>query len=529
MRFQAALSAMLFASIGSATPSSAQAPQGTVRFIPQSEVAVFDPVTSVLAVTQQHGYMIYDTLFSQDAKGAPQPQMVDSYTLDPAGRVYTMTLRPGLKFHDGSPVRAADAVASIKRWAQRDVVGSRLVALGLEVKVVDDKTFSVETAAPTALVLEGFAKPTSSALFVMREQDAAKPPSEPVTANIGSGPFRFVRAEYVQGSKLVYERNPDYVPRQEPPSNFSGGKVVNVARVEFMIIPDATTAIAALSSGEIDVYEAPPLDLMPILKSRPGIEVRALNKNGIMGVMRPNHLFPPFDNAKARQALMAMTNQEEYLQVAGGPDPVNWRLCKSFLGCGLPSTTEAGMEGFAAQNIEKARELLTQSGYKNEPVLVMQPTDMPLIRNFTDVTIENMRKVGFNVQPLAIDWATMIQRRANQSAPDKGGWNIFHTWAYSFELTSPVANFLLTAPCEGKGWFGWACDKDLEKLRADWAAEGDAAKRARLYEQVQRRAAEFMPYVPLGQYMTPTAYRGAVTGLVEAPLTVFWNIAKKAP
>jgi peptide/nickel transport system substrate-binding protein len=508
--------------------AAARAQGGTIRFVPQSEATIFDPVTSVIAVTQQHAYMIYDTLFSLDANGVPQPQMVDTVTRDPSGRVYTMTLRAGLKFHDGSAVRAADAVASIKRWARRDVVGTRLVQLGMKVAVVDDKTFTVETTEPTALVLEGFAKPTSSALFVMREQDAMNEPTKAVTANIGSGPFKFVAGEYVSGSKLVYERNRDYVPRAEPVSYFSGGKKVNVDRVEFVIIPDAATAVSALSTGEVDIYEAPPLDLLPVLQQRPGVKTRVLNKNGIMAVLRPNHLHPPFDNPKARQALMMMVDQDEYMAVAGGPDKANWLPCKSFLGCGLPSTTQAGTEIYASQNIEKAKQLLKESGYKNEPVTVMQPADQALVRDLTEVTVATMRKVGFNVNVLAIDWATMLQRRDSQAAPDKGGWNIFHTWSYSFELTNPVANFLLTAPCGGKGWFGWACDEKLEKLRSDWASESDPAKRKALYEQVQIRSAEIIPYVPLGQFLSPIAYRDRVDGLVDAPLTIFWNMTKKS-
>lgn len=526
IRFMAA--AAILASVGGlcGVADTARAQSKTIRFIPQSEATIFDPVVSVIAVTQQHAYMIYDTLFSLDESGVPKPQMVGAHSLDASGRAHTMTLRPGLKFHDGSPVRAADAVASIKRWAARDLVGGKLVQLGMKLDVVDERTFTVTMNEPTALVLEAFAKPTSSALFVMREKDALTEPTRPVTDNIGSGPFRFVRGEYLSGNRLVYEKNPDYVPRDEPASYFAGGKKVNVDRVEFRILSDSGSAVAALGTGEIDVYEAPPLDLLPVLKANPQLSTRVLNKTGIMGVLRPNHLHPPFNNPKARAALFAMVDQREYLSVAGGSDASNWRECYSFLGCNVPNQSEAGTEAYRKQNIDLAKQLLKESGYAGEPVLVMLPADQALIRGLTEVTIENLRKVGFNVDVLTIDWATMLQRRAKQDPPQQGGWSIFHTWTYPFEIASPVVNFFLTAPCQGKGWFGWPCDPEHEKLRDAWASEGDPAKRLAIYQQIQLRASQTVPFVPLGQWYAPVAMRKSITGLVDTPVTVFWNVQK---
>ncbi len=510
-----------------AAQAQAQSPSGVIHFVPQSEVTIFDPVTNVAAVTQQHAYLIYDNLFGQDANGEPKPQMVDSYSLDSSGTVYTMTLRPGLKFHDGSPVRAVDAVASIKRWAQRDTVGLKLVSMGLKLGIVDDRTFTVATDVPTPLVLQGFAKPTSSALFVMREKDAQTAPATPVTANIGSGPFRFVASEYRPGAKLVYERNPDYVPRAEPPSNFAGGKVVHVNRVEFDIIPDSSTAMNALIKGDIDIYEAPPLDLLPLLAKRTDIRTRALNKGGIMGVIRPNHLRGVFHNEKARQALLAMVDQSDYLQLLGGDDQKNWVPCWSFLGCSAPNTPQGPLVGVKHPDLEKARKLLQESGYKGEPVVVMEPNDNETIRPITQLTVETMRKVGFNVQVDDIDWATMLSQRARQAPSDQGGWDIFLTWSYSFELSNPVVNFFLSSPCGGKGWFGWPCDPEMEKLRDAWATEPDKAKRDALGMQIQSRAADTVPFVPLGQYLSPIAYSTRVENLVDAPVTVFWGLSKK--
>src|SRR3954470_18607676 len=358
----------------------AQPARKVLRFVPQYESTVLDPVTSILQVTHQTAFLPYDTLLARDAAGAIRPPMLESYQLDPAGRTYTMVLRPNLRFHDGSPVRAADVVASIRRWALRDNAGVWLARFGMRVAVVDERTFTIETPSPTPLVLLALSAPADPP-YIMRERDAQNPAEKAVSEIVGSGPFRFVASEYVPGSRLVYERNPDYVPRDEPASAFAGGKKVFVDRVEFWIMPDPATAAAALAKGEVDVWEAPPLDLIPLLKKQPRLVTQSLKTGGLMIAMRPNHLHPPFNDARARQALLAMVNQPDYMDLASGGESANVRPCFSFLGCGAPASSEAGMDGFRKQDFEKARRQLKEAGYDGRKVVLMQPTDLPLMRD----------------------------------------------------------------------------------------------------------------------------------------------------
>ncbi len=509
-----------------ATLATSAVAQTTLRLVPQSEATVFDPVTAVAAVTQQHAYMIYDTLFSMDGNGVPQPQMVDTVVPSDGGRTLTMTLRPGLRFHDGSPVRSADVIASIARWAKRDVVGVRLVGMGMKLAAVDDRTFTVTTDIPTPLVIEGFAKPTSSALFIMREADAANDPARAVTANIGSGPFRFVANEYVSGSRLVYERNRDYVPRDEPASGFAGGKRVHVDRAEFLIIGDAATAAAAIQAGQIDIYESPPLDLLPLFRRDRNITLRALNRSGIAGFFRPNFLHPPLNNPKVRQAVMMAFDQAEFMELAAGGDANAWRRCHSFLACVGDDAPEGGTEAFRQPDLEKARQLLREAGYNGEPVVVMQPTNFQLISDFVEVAAARMRQIGMTVNVVTLDWASVLQKRANKGPIAEGGWNAFVSWGYTFELGNPATNFLLNSVCDGSSWFGWPCDKAMDDIRNAWMRETDTARRRALRDQLQARAAEFVPFMPLGQYLSQVAYRNNVSDLLDTPVTVLWNARK---
>lgn len=525
MRFsRKVLGALLAAGMASVAPGFAIGQ--TLVTVPYAEPTVFDPVTAIAAVTQEHAYLIYDTLFSLDSKGVAKPQMVGSVSKSDDGRVLTMTLRDGLKFHDGSPVTAADAVASIERWAKRDVLGKTLIGMGMKVVVVDDKTFTVTTDKPTPMVIDGFAKPQSSALFVMRAKDAAAAPTDAVKTNIGSGPFRFVPGEYVAGNKLVYEKNPDYVPRDEPSDGLAGGKKVMVDRVEMRIIKDAATAAAAINTGSIDIYEDVPLDLMDLFKQNPGTQTGKKNSEGSIGVFRPNFLHPPFDDVKVRQALMAAFDQAEFMEVAGGGIKENWSYCYSFLACNGPDSPENGTEGYRSGGIEAAKKLVKESTYDGRPIHILLPTDWPLMNAFVEIAAAKMNEIGLNVQTEPLSKAALLERRANKGSYEEGGWDAFVSYGFGTELGNPATNFLIDAKCDGGSWFGWPCSPEIEKLRNDWMYETDAEERRVKLEALQTKLAEFVPYIPLGKFLNVTAYRSAVSGIQQTAVPVFWNVSK---
>ena len=183
--------------------------QKVLKFIPQADLRILDPITTTAYITRNHGYMIYDTLFATDAKFQVQPQMVDKYELSKDQLTYTFTLRDGLKFHDGQPVRSADCIASIERWAKRDALGQKMAESTEAWTAVNDKTFTLKLKKPFPLALEALAKPSSNVPFIMPERIAKTDASTNITDPIGSGPFKFLRAEFVPGSSVVYERNPD--------------------------------------------------------------------------------------------------------------------------------------------------------------------------------------------------------------------------------------------------------------------------------------------------------------------------------
>jgi len=505
-------------------PASAYG-QGTVlKVVPQASLRVLDPIWTTGYITRNHGYLIYDTLFAMDASLKPQPQMVDKWSMSPDKLKYTFTLRPGLKWHDGQPVRAQDCVASLKRWGARDVSALTLMRFVKSMDAVNASTFTITLNEPYGLVVESLAKISSNVPFMMPERVALTDPQKQIEDYTGSGPFKFVKEEFVPGVKAVYDKFKDYVPRKEPPSLLSGGKVVKVDRVEWIYIPDQNTAMAALLNGEVDYFENPAIDLIPLMQGKPHIVVANTDPLGNQGVLRPNHLQPPFNNPKARQALFYIVNQEEYMRAIIG-DPAKFKLSWAMFMSNGPMATTAGSEGYK-QDFAKAKELLKEGGYNGEKVVLLDPTDQFVPHNAALVTAQLLRKAGVNVEVQAMDWSTMLTRRADKKPVSEGGWNLFHTWVTGADQTNVLSNFQAAGGCD-KAWFGWFCDPKLEELKVQWAKETDLAKKKALAAQIQTRAYEGGAYVPLGQFDLPTAYRDNLSGVIISPVTIFWNIAKK--
>jgi peptide/nickel transport system substrate-binding protein len=505
---------------------AAFAQQKVLKFIPQADLRILDPISTTAYITRNHGYMVYDTLFATDAKFNVQPQMVDKYEVSPDKLTYTFTLRDGLKFHDGQPVRSADCIASIERWAKRDALGQKLADATETWKAVDDKTFTLRLKRPFVLVLDALAKPSSNVPFVMPERIAKTDASTNITDATGSGPFKFVKEEWVPGSKVVYVKNADYVPRKEAPSWASGGKVVKVDRVEWIYIPDSATAAAALNAGEVDWWEQMPPDLIPVLAKNKAVKVENIDPLGSMGLLRFNFLHPPFNNLKMRQAILYALDQNDYvLGIAG--DMKNGRVCYSFFTCGTPLSSEVGAEPMKGKrDLDKAKQLIKEAGYKGEKIVIISATDQPIVHSQSLLTTELLRKLGLNAELQAGDWGTLITRRTSKEPVEKGGWSIFHTWLVGPDLTSPATNFAVRGSGQA-AWFGWPSDPDIEKLRDAWFAATDPAASKKAADAVQQRAFEFVPYVPTSQFILPTAYRTNLSGVIIAPVTFMWNVEKR--
>ncbi len=508
--------------LGAAGPADAET---TLKVVMHSDLKIVDPIWTTAYIVRNHGYMIYDTLFATDANGEIKPQMVAKYDVSADKLTYTMTLRDGLVWHDGKPVTAEDCVASIKRWGQKDTMGQKMMSFVKDFAVVDAKTFKIHLKEQTGLVLPALGKPSSNVPFMMPKRVADTLPSEQISDFTGSGPFVFKKDEWKPGDKAVYVKFAQYKPRSEPASGLAGGKVVKVDRVEWRALSDQQTIINALQAGEIDYVETPSHDLLPVLKKDANVKLVDYNPLGNQYAFRYNALFKPFDNAKVRQAVMVAFNQKDFLDAVIG-DPAYYKLCKALFPCGSPNQSFKGMESFLDGNAEKAKALLKEAGYDGTPVVLMQSTDLGVLTNLAPVAKNLMEKAGMKVEMQAMDWQTLVARRAKKDPPTAGGWNAFLTSWVAADILNPVSAGFINASCD-TAMFGWPCDKEMEALRDQYARETNPAKLKGIAEAVQVRETQYPTHVWLGQWYQPIAVRKNVSGMMVAPVPVFWNIEKK--
>ena len=510
--------------IGAAADAAAQ--QKTLRFIPQADLKLLDPIWTTQYIVRNHGYLVYDTLFATNSKFEVKPQMVDSFEVSADKKLYTFKLRDGLKFHDGQPVTSADVVPSLERWGKKDSLGILIMTKVTAIKAVDPKTFTIELSEPFPLLLEGLGKVSSNVPFIMPERIAKTDPNEQVKEIIGSGPFKFAANEWVPGSKAVYIKNTDYVPRKEPADWATGGKVVKVDRVEWLIIPDSATASAALEKGEVDWWEQPPSDFWDRLAKINGVKVIQADPLGNLGVFRMNHLHPPFDNPKMREALLYVVDQAEYIQSMVG-DLQNGKICYSYFGCGVPMETDAGADALKGKrDLAKAKQLIKEAGYDGRKILVMSPTDQPIIDRQTLMTHEYLKQLGLNIEYIATDWGTVGSRRAKKDPVDKGGWNIFHTWTLVLDQMTPPANLQVSGAGD-KAWFGWPKNDRLEQLRnVEWVKATSVDEQKKIAAEISKEAYKTLPFIVTGQFFAKTAHRSNITGIPVSPVVFFWGVDK---
>lgn len=495
-----------------------------LRVIPHADLKNLDPIWTTAYISRNHGYMIYDTLFAMDENFVPRPQMVAEWSVSEDRLIWTFVLREGLKWHDGKPVTAEDCIASLKRWGARDGMGQLLMSVVANLEAPDDRTIVMKLSEPYGLVLESIGKISSNVPFMMPKRVAETDPFEQIQEYVGSGPFVFKEDEWVPGAKVVYEKFADYVPRDEPPSAAAGGKVAKVDRVEWLYFPDQTTALNALLAGEVDIFEQPANDLVPILESNPEVVVDVTDPIGNIGFMRFNHLHPPFDNVEIRRAVLMSIKQEDYMTAAVG-DPKYWRTCYSVYPCGTPYENDAGSEILQVGDIDKAKAALQAAGYDGTPVVILHPTDIPILSAFTQVTADRLRRMGMNVDVQAMDWATLTSRRAVREPPEQGGWNMFHTGWIGADVMDPTAIAFSGNP--DKGWFGWPSDEELEKARAAFARAQTPEERKMSATKAQERLLAIAASGHLGQFFVPVAYRSNVTGLIRSPVFFLWNVDKQ--
>ena len=321
-------------------------------------------------------------------------------------------------------------------------------------------------------------------------------------------------------------KNPNYVPRQEKPEYYAGGKVANFERVEWFVQPDPATAAAALQTGEVDWLEFPVLDLLPMLRKSQGCDVVRYDPLGSLAIIAFNHLYPAVRQSQAAARTAAGDRsaglRHRLGRRAAGPGQVSGRVLHRQLADG----EQRGHGRVHVQrDLAKAKKLVAESGYNGEKIVMMAPSDQPSLVAPSQVSRDLFIKLGLNVDYQVMDWGTLVARRAKMDPPSQGGWNVFHTTWGGLATSNPGSSFPLRG--NGKqGWFGWPTDARMEELRDQWFDTGEVADQKKICEQIQLQAFQSVPFMPIGQWYYPWAIRKDLTDFVKCAAVLFWGVRR---
>lgn len=494
----------------------------TLRFIPVIDLTSVDPVFSPAQVARNHGYMVYDTLYGMNSALQVSPQMVTGHLVSNEGRQWDLTLRDGLVWHDGEKVLARDCVASINRWARRDGFGAELMTATDELSAPDDKTIRFRLKRPFPLLPTALGKPAIQAPLMMPERLANQDAFQALTEVVGSGPFRFVADERVQGARNVYAKFDRYRPREEGVADWTAGpKIVHYDRVVWTTMPDAATGAAAIQTGEQDWQETTPHDLLPLLKSARGVSTRILDPLGFACMLRVNHLQPPFDNPAIRRALLQATDQASYMTAVAGTESAYQVTPLGFFGPGTPMASDVGLDLFRGRrDFAKVKDDLKTAGYNGEKVVLLVPTNSLAQKPLGDVAFDMLQQIGMNVEYVGTDFGSVLARQQSKAPVSERGWSASATNYQSIDWLNPAGNTNLRGDGLATGWY--RSDR-MGDLRGRWLAAPELAEQQQICRQIQELALQEVPYVPIGVYKQPTAFRSSITGILNGT-AVFWNV-----
>ena len=483
-----------------------------LKFVPVQELTMLDPTFAGTPHTRSHGYLVFDTLYGLDDTFTACPQMIDGHAVENDGFVWRLRLREGLRFHDGTPVLARDAAASIRRAAARDGLCQALMAATDELRAPDDRTIVFRLNRPFPHLPVALAGLGTITPIILPERLANTDAAKPITEMVGSGPYRFIAADFVMGERSAYERFEGYGPRPNgKPVYRSGPKVAHVDRVEWVTIDDASTAASALQRGEVDWLQSVSADQVPLLAKDRNVVAKITEPTGSIGIMRFNHLHPPFDNPAIRRALLGAVDQADIMNAVAGTDQRYWRDGVGLFHAGTPFANDAGIEVLSSpRDVGEARRAVAAAGYRGESVTVLATGGSGYIPVLSQVGADLLRRVGMNVDLQMTDYATMARRIFKKESPGQGGWNVYFTPAEGAFNHTPATNDYIRG--DGKsGAPGWPKSAMFEELRQCWLDAGDLAEQRSIAVRAQRQLWLEVPYIPMGQWFRVTAHRRDLT------------------
>lgn len=470
-----------------------------------AEPQTLDPMAStadLVGTIMQH---VYETLYTFDGKWNVVPMLAEGPPkISPDGKTYAITLRKGVRLHNGRELNAEDAVASLQRWIDQSPRGKAVGAQLERIQATGPLALEIVLKAPYAPLLAQLALPSGMAVIMAKESIAT-----PLKEFVGTGPYRF--KERRPDQYLLLGRFDQYSARSEPADGYGGKREARIGELRFVPVPNANTRVEGALAGQYDFADLLPTEALSRLE-------RAAGKT--VPIMTPAFGFPylvlntqegVMASQPLRQAVQTALGAGEML-AAGFGDTRFFVAEGNHFPKGSPFYATAGAEQYNQRNAPKAKEMAAKAGYKGDAVRVLTSRQYDFHYNMSLLMAEQLKRAGFKVDLNVVDWATLVQRRNDPKL-----WDIYVT--HSGQFPEPM----LSPPQLGDGAPGWWDTPAKKAALAAFNAEADPAKRGALWAKVQQVVYDEVPYINVGKFNGLAARSPALEGYVPATWPFFWN------
>lgn len=482
---------------------------GTGRIALYSEPPTLDTTWTTAIIVVVPAQHIFEYLFAYDAQFASTPMLVENYEISDDALTYTFELRDDVKFHDGSDMTADDVVASLKRWGELSGEGAAAFENVAEITATDPTTVTITMSSPFAPLVSYLSGPAGAGAIIIPAAIAEAAGVERMEEYIGTGPYKFV--EHIPDRHVRLERFEDYVPREEPPDGFAGRRTAYFDVLEFVPVPDAAARIAGVETGDYHWAEEVTRDEYTRLQDHAEVDALVIKPLRSMNVVF-NKDSGPMSNKLLRQAALYALDCQAIMAAGFGPQDF-WRVDGSMMPEETIWYTDAGTEKYNTGDLERARQLVEESGYADEPIRWMAPSDREDYFGVALAGSQQLQAIGLNVEAVSMDWGTLVERRTQPSE-----YEIFNT-GFSFTPEPTTLSFI---PDE---WPGWWVSEEKDAALEPLMEETDPEARKELWADFQELVYDEVPIVKTGDFFGLSIKRKALQGenLPVSSFPIFWN------
>ncbi|MFC7364254.1 MULTISPECIES: ABC transporter substrate-binding protein [Bhargavaea] len=478
---------------------------GTLEVAYPTQPQTLDPHGTTAEATRDAAKVIYEGLVTINENYEVIPQLADSFEVSDDNKNVTFKLREGVLFHNGKEMTSADVIASMQKWAKsKPELGEH------EWVAADDYTVELKLSQPSSLIMY-FLADVGNLAAIMPKEVAESAEATGAKEYIGTGPFQFV--EWKQDEVIQFKKFEDYVPDEDATDGLGGKKEAFVDAINWRFVPDASTRVNGLMSGQYHFAHMLSYDSIPQVESNPQVEVDVW-PYGIEGLVF-NKKEGLFTDVKARQAVNSALDMEVIMSSAfTGEDYYN--LDPSlFLESQTDWYTDAGKENYNQKDVDKAKQLLEEAGYNGEEIIILTSRDYEHHYNAAVATQQQLEEIGMNVKLDVYDWPTLLERRN-----DPGAYHMFYT---GFSTTFTPHQFVFLD--SGTAWPGWTNNAEIDRLldEINVAASQDEAKE--LYAQLQQVMWEDLPVINTGTNSRVSGYSKDLKGYTNLSGPNFWNVS----